>query len=161
MKIKNVSTPPKEVSFYKSWDGPGHEDLEDKLTPSHVEDIVEIFNTPLTGHYNWDYSSADDRIRKLYRLGKELNWNAEVDVDWQQNFPKDLAPLDENLNPFKGWATFEDLSEDEKLRFGWHNLAWMLAQFVPWRAGRLAGCLTARILRTDLRRQVIRRLTNL
>jgi len=137
MKIKHVSQPPAKVNFYQSWDGPGHADIEDKLTPAHVEDVVEIFSTPLTGHYNWDYSSADDRIRKLYRLGKELNWNAEIDVDWQQTFPKDLAPLDENLNPFKGAATFEGLSDQERLRFGWHNLAWMLAQFVHGEQGAL------------------------
>jgi hypothetical protein len=137
MKIDNRNQPPEEVAYYDSWDGPGAEDLEDKLTPGHVQDIVEIFQTPLTGHYNWDYSSADDRIRKLYRLGKELNWNAEMDVDWSQNFPKSQYPLDESMNPFAGWEPFEAMPEDEKLRFGWHNLAWMLAQFMHGEQGAL------------------------
>ncbi len=57
MKITNVTSPPTSVSIYESWDGPGAEDIEDKLTPGHVQDVVEIFQTPLTGHYNWDYSS--------------------------------------------------------------------------------------------------------
>ncbi len=85
MKITKVSTPPTQVSIYDNWDGPGHEDIEDKLSAQHVEDVVEIFQTPLTGHYNWDYSSADGRIRKLYKLGKELNWNADMDVDWSES----------------------------------------------------------------------------
>ena len=137
MKIKRVNTPPENIAFYPSWDGPGHDQLAARLTPGHVEDVVEIFQTPLTGHYNWDYASADGRIRKLYRLGKELNWNADSDIDWQQTFPKTSEPLDRNMNPFAGWDTFENLPEDEKLRFGWHNLAWMLAQFCHGEQGAL------------------------
>ena len=54
-----------------------------------VEDVVEIFNTPLTGSYNWDYTVAENRIKKLYELGKELNWNGSIDLDWSYNHPKD------------------------------------------------------------------------
>lgn len=137
MRIEKREQPPKEITYYQSWDGPGHEDLEDQLTPEHVRDVVEIFNTPLTGHYNWDYSSADGRIRKLYRLGKELNWNADFDVDWSKTFPKSEPPMDQSFNPFRGWEPFESLSEQEQLRFGWHNLAWMLAQFMHGEQGAL------------------------
>ncbi|MEE4249196.1 MAG: ferritin-like domain-containing protein [Alcanivoracaceae bacterium] len=137
MNIRRVSHPPEDVTIYKSWAGPGHDDLESRMTTEHVEDVVEIFQTPLTGHYNWDYSSADGRIRKLYRLGKELNWNADMDVDWSQTFPHDQIPMDQNMNPFIGWEPFESMSDDEKLRFGWHNLAWMLAQFVHGEQGAL------------------------
>lgn len=106
MKITRLERPPDTTSIYTSWNGPGHSG-EPRLDTRHVEDIVEIFQTPLTGHYNWDYCSADGRIRKLYRLGKTLNWNAESDVDWSVQFPKDQAPLDKSLNPFAGWAPFE------------------------------------------------------
>lgn len=136
MKITRLERPPDTTSIYTSWNGPGHSG-EPRLDTRHVEDIVEIFQTPLTGHYNWDYCSADGRIRKLYRLGKTLNWNAESDVDWSVQFPKDQAPLDKSLNPFAGWAPFESMSEDERLRFGWHNLAWMLAQFMHGEQGAL------------------------
>lgn len=136
MKIRKLASPPETTNIYESWDGPGH-DNEPRLTTQHVEDIVEIFQTPLTGHYNWDYSSADGRIRKLYRLGKELNWNADVDVDWSQDFPKSEAPLDQSLNPFVGWEPFESMPEDERMRFAWHNLAWMLAQFMHGEQGAL------------------------
>ena len=137
MKIRELERSPTEVSYYESWEGPGSDDIEHKLKPGHVEDIVQIFQTPLTGHYNWDYSSADGRIRKLYKLGKELNWNADMDIDWNRDFPKDQMPMDQTFNPFNGWETFEKLSDEEKLRFGWHNLAWMLAQFMHGEQGAL------------------------
>lgn len=137
MDIKRVTAPPADIVYYNNWDGPGSDDIEQRMSPQHVQDVVEIFNTPLTGHYNWDYSSADGRIRKLYRLGKELNWNGDIDLDWSLDFPRDQPPMDTNYNPFSGWAPFEALSDDEKLRFGWHNLAWMLAQFVHGEQGAL------------------------
>ena len=137
MDIKRLDKAPTGITYYENWDGPGADDIEHKLTNKHVEDIVQIFQTPLTGHYNWDYSTADGRIRKLYRLGKELNWNADLDVDWNQNFPKSEVPMDQSFNPFNGWEPFESLSDEEKLRFGWHNLAWMLAQFMHGEQGAL------------------------
>ncbi|MCH8542876.1 MAG: ferritin-like domain-containing protein [Alcanivorax sp.] len=137
MQIKRLDKAPQDITYYETWDGPGSDDLEHRMTTQHVEDVVQIFQTPLTGHYNWDYSSADGRIRKLYRLGKELNWNADFDVDWSQNFPKSEQPMDQNFNPFQGWEPFEKLSDEEKLRFGWHNLAWMLAQFMHGEQGAL------------------------
>jgi len=41
------------------------------------------------------------------------------------------------MNPFVGWEPFESMSDEEKLRFGWHNLAWMLAQFMHGEQGAL------------------------
>ena len=64
MKIKQQDGPPSDLLYF---------DNEMNLTKDHVEDIVEIFKTPLTGAYNWDYTVADNRIKKLYELGKQLN----------------------------------------------------------------------------------------
>ena len=47
-------------------------DLPENFSPKHIEDIAEIFKTPLTGTYNWDYAVQDNRIAKLYELGKKL-----------------------------------------------------------------------------------------
>ena len=71
MKIIKTKTPKDTIEF----DG----EYPANLDPT---DVVEIFQTPLTGSYNWDYTVQDNRIKKLYELGKELNWNVEVDVDW-------------------------------------------------------------------------------
>ena len=65
MKVHLVDAPPTDV---RTFEDPG--ELADKLTPEDVEIIREIFNTPLTGSYNWDYESANAKIRRLYELGK-------------------------------------------------------------------------------------------
>ena len=70
MKIEYTKTPKDVVEF--------DDDETANLDPT---DIVEIFQTSLTGPSNWDYTVQDNRIKKLYELGKQLNWNVEVDVD--------------------------------------------------------------------------------
>jgi len=55
MKIKVVNNPPVD---------PREFDLPEGFNEGHIEDVVEIFNTPLIGHYNWDYTDADTRIKK-------------------------------------------------------------------------------------------------
>ena len=66
MKITKADGPPKEILTFNNIEA----ENELNLTPSKVEDVAEIFNTPLTGAYNWDYTVADNRIKKLYELGK-------------------------------------------------------------------------------------------
>ena len=84
MKITNVDGPP----GFKEFD-----DIEDRMTSEHVEDVREIFNTPLTGSYNWDYTVADNRIKRLYELGKELNWNGSIDLDWSNHIKRGDLPV--------------------------------------------------------------------
>lgn len=129
MAIQFVERAPTQIRYY-------HESAE-PITPESVNDIAEIFKTPLTGSYNWDYEAADGRIRKLYRLGKELNWNAEMDVDWSHTFPLTEFPTDPGFNPFVGYEPFECLSHEEKVRFSWHNQCWTLSQFLHGEQGAL------------------------
>ena len=81
MRITKVENCPSDIRYFDDHD----DDLENKLEPKDVEDIVEIFQTPLTGTYNWDYTHADNRLKKLYELGKKLNWNATLDLDWSKD----------------------------------------------------------------------------
>ena len=73
MKIKYTEETPRKIRDY--------EDIEPVLSSEEVADIAEIFKTPLTGTYNWDYTVQDNRIAKLYELGKKLNWNVSMDID--------------------------------------------------------------------------------
>jgi hypothetical protein len=62
MKITKLDSTPTD---------PREFDLPADFKPENIEDIVEIFETPLTGSYNWDYTIADNRLKKLYELGKK------------------------------------------------------------------------------------------
>jgi hypothetical protein len=108
------------------------------LQPQDVDQIAEIFQTPLTGAYSWNYLEADKKIRKLYRLGKERNWNADTDLDWSQTFSQDQAPIPIGTeNPYESWPSFSELKPEQQINFGWHSLAWTLSQFLHGEQGAL------------------------
>jgi hypothetical protein len=132
--IEFVKTAPTEVRFTPE---PG--DIAAALTPADVVQIAEIFHTPLTGAYCWSYEEADRRIRKLYRLGKERNWNAELDVDWSRTYPRSSSPQIDGpgLNPYEGWEPFEALGPERQNDFAWHSLAWTMSQFLHGEQGAL------------------------
>ncbi len=118
------------------------------LNAEHVRHIAEVFNTPLTGAYNWDYRNADDRISKLYELGKQLNWNASVDIDWSQtpDFADRPPPSDEQRRMveenrggslFKDFAPFQALGTDEVIAWMRHQHSWAISQFLHGEQGAL------------------------
>jgi hypothetical protein len=113
------------------------EPTEPETSAGTVEHVAEIFRTPLTGAYSWSYEDGDRKIRRLYELGKKLNWNASSDVDWSSTFPRDKSPVVEGVNPFVGWAPFEALSAEQRVEFAWHQHAWMLSQFLHGEQGAL------------------------
>src|SRR5210317_2526303 len=134
MKIKKTDGPPKEILTFDTL----AVENELNLTPDQVEDVAEIFNTPLTGAYNWDYTVADNRIKKLYELGKELNWNGSIDLNWEYTHPANerLVQADEEL-PHETLEAYENLSEAEKIEFDRHDAAELLSQFLHGEQGAL------------------------
>ena len=98
--------------------------------------VAEIFQTPLTGSYNWDYQIQDNRIKKLYDLGKKLNWNADLDINWHQE-RDDPAMEPAGLNNFENYPAYMALSSSEQERFKIHSFAWTLSQFLHGEQGAL------------------------
>ena len=140
MKLHFVDEQPQELVSY-----PQPEDLNEE----QVQHIAEIFSTPLTGAYNWDYKIQDDRIKKLYGLGKQLNWDAEIDVDWSQTPNVDeLAPRTEEEKaaalaqfregfPFVGYGPYEAMDDDTALELHRHLNSWFVCQFLHGEQGAL------------------------
>ena len=77
MRITKVDNCPSDIKYFDDHDD---DDLENKLEPKDVEDIVEIFQTPLTGTYNWDYTHADNRLKKLYAASQTFDEARHVEV---------------------------------------------------------------------------------
>ena len=130
MEIVKRDGPPEDLIYF---------DDELPLEEKHVKDVVEIFNTPLTGAYNWDYTVADNRIKRLYELGKELNWNGSIDLDWSYNHPKDKPLVGGELfePPHEKLDAWKNLSPEEKIEFDRHETAELLCQFLHGEQGAL------------------------
>ena len=130
MEIIKREGPPEDLVYF---------DDELPLEERHVKDVVEIFNTPLTGAYNWDYTVADNRIKRLYELGKELNWNGSIDLDWSYNHPEDKPLVGGELfePPHEQLDAWKNLSPQEKIEFDRHETAELLCQFLHGEQGAL------------------------
>ena len=130
MKIKKVKNQPKQITKYPEID-PKEQDA--------VESVNEIFKTPLTGAYNWDYIVVDDRIKKLYELGKKLNWNEDFDLDWSQDVPKDQFLINSDIfkTPEVELDGYDDLSFEKKIEMDRHRVSWNLSQFLHGEQGAL------------------------
>ena len=89
----------------------------------------------MTGAYNWDYTIQDNRIKRLYELGKELNWNAGTDIDWSQPMPdRGDAPPPIFWDDYK---PYQELSNEDKFKFLQHRGSWSLSQFLHGEQGAL------------------------
>lgn len=130
MRVKLVDRPPQDVQTFDN-------ELTGQLRPEDVEVVREIFSTPLTGSYNWDYESANAKIRRLYELGKRFNWNAELDIDWATPFPRSESPDEIGNAAFAGHPRYEALSPEQKTEFAWRSLAQTLSQFMHGEQGAL------------------------
>lgn len=137
LEWKDAESSPRKIQRFAGSAYPRNEnpDLEDLLTGPDVEHIAEIFQTPLTGAYNWDYTVQDDRIKKLYQLGKQLNWDPEMDIDWDREFPnEERDPALANLHDY---PPFLAMDKKEQERFWHHWDAWSLSQFLHGEQGAL------------------------
>jgi hypothetical protein len=139
MELKWTDTTPRKIQRFAGSDRlkGSDQDLEDKLTASDVEHVAEIFSTPLTGSYNWNYTIQDDRIKKLYDLGKQLNWDAEMDINWDQPWPEQSQEQMATLMNMEGYAPYDALSQEQKNEFWLHQNSWSLSQFLHGEQGAL------------------------
>ncbi|MBD63511.1 MAG: ferritin [Gammaproteobacteria bacterium] len=126
MKIDYRDRNPREIQL--------EEDLPPYMNEGVANDIAEIFNTPLSGAYNWDYTIQDNRIKKLYELGKELNWNVELDIDWNRPFNKIIEPTPIFWDEYEPYIR---LSDKKKVDFLNHRIAWSQSQFLHGEQGAL------------------------
>ena len=129
MKVSIVTHPPKEI---RTFGAPSPD-----ATMGDVEVIREVFHTPLNGSFNWDYDSANLKIRRLYELGKIHNWNVTTDIDWDAPFDKSDFPMPQITNPMNGYHEYDALSHEEKVRFSWKNHAQTASQFLHGEQGAM------------------------
>ena len=136
MKIEWSEKTPRKIQQFPNPDYPSENpELEDVLTSADVDHVAQIFKTPLTGSYNWDYSVQDDRIKKLYELGKQLNWDPQMDINWDQPWPEEEGQAE--LMNLHNYPPYLALSNKERDEFWLHMNAWSLSQFLHGEQGAL------------------------
>lgn len=137
MTAQFVEHAPRQIRVFQEAEKLPVDNMDIDLTETAVNEVAEIFHTPLTGSFNWDYQLQEDRIQQLYKLGKQLNWNADTDLDWSK--PIGLAPREVRLfaSGFSEYQPFLDMSAAEQDRFLIHQEAWTDSQFLHGEQGAL------------------------
>ena len=110
------------------------------MSKGDFEEIREIFQTPLIGSYNWDYTAADDRINRLYQLAKKRQWNVEIDIDWSEPWNMQDATIDDYIffhEQLLGYTPYAQLSDEDQLDFQKKIDSWNMAQFLHGEQGAL------------------------
>lgn len=138
MDIRYVDAAPRQIASFDP-------EVDAATATEHAAHIAELFHTPLEGSYNWDYLAVENRIKRLYELGKELNWNASTAIDWRQTPdwhdmpPPTPAKIDEILESYNwtGYPQFDALRTERKMAFVRHDAAWSLSQFLHGEQGAL------------------------
>ena len=83
-----------------------------------------------------DSTDADTRIKKLYELGKELNWNGSIDLDWSNSLKKGEPRIKaELIARMEGPLAAQP--EEERLEYMRHDQAWTLSQFLHGEQGAM------------------------
>ena len=121
MRIDYIDTPKEERFFNKN----------------PADNVAEIFETPLTGSYNWDYKLQEDRIKRIYELGKTLNWNVEVDVDWNIPFEDPLEEFDFDDSQWANHKEYKKFSREVRKMFFNDTRTWTISQFLHGEQGAL------------------------
>jgi hypothetical protein len=107
----------------------------DKLSPKHDNFAFSEFMSPLQGTYDHDYKNGESSASRLYELGKSMNWNASVDVDWSSKSPAcPLSATQVGLDSFPGFAALQPSHKDS---FLWDYLEWHVSQFLHGEQGAL------------------------
>ncbi len=137
MTAQFVEQAPRDLRFFDTASDMEVDNMDINLDEKAVNEVAEIFKTPLTGTFNWDYRIQEDRIKKLYELGKELNWNADTDLDWDKPIGEAEYEIRIIQSGFSEYQPFLDMPKERQLEFIRHQEAWTDSQFLHGEQGAL------------------------
>jgi hypothetical protein len=105
--------------------------------------VVDSYKTPLDICWNFDYAIDIDKLRNLYTKSKKLQWNSDVDLNWDVELDPSSPIVDQTTFAFDKLDIFEKLSKSQVEAFTAHSTCQLLSQFLHGEQGAL---MTASVL---------------
>jgi hypothetical protein len=97
-------------------------------------DIDQDFKTA----FNWEYEDGREKLVKLYKKGKKLQWDADDRIDWSQELdPENPEQLPDESMPIFSSDVYRRMTHAEKVTARTHFQAWQLSQFLHGEQGAL------------------------
>ncbi|MFQ5700072.1 MAG: ferritin-like domain-containing protein [Myxococcota bacterium] len=98
---------------------------------------AEILSTPMEITWQFDYEISIEKLRNLYSKAKRYQWDAERDLDWDQELDAGKPIIDEGQFAYDRIPFLRKLSDRQRETFRAHTSAHMLSQFLHGEQGAL------------------------
>jgi len=101
--------------------------------PEVVGEAIGQLAIPMSGTalFQWDYDSHDEQLLRLYRQGKQRQWDADEALDWDHHAdPENPLGLPDEFLWIAGSSLWDRLPPADRVRVRTHSAGWMYSQFL-------------------------------
>ncbi len=102
----------------------------------------QSFDTAMRVAWEFDYDVEIEELRNLYSRAKQLQWNAETDIDWSQEVDPANPILGDSGFGFARLPFYQKLSKSQRETLRAHVAAHRLSQFLHGEQGALMTAAT-------------------
>src|SRR3954469_5015033 len=98
-----------------------------------VGEAIGQLAIPMSGTalFQWDYDSHDEQLLRLYRQGKQRQWDADEALDWDHEAdPENPLGLPDEFLWLAGSSLWDWLPPADRVRVRTHSAGWMYSQFL-------------------------------
>jgi hypothetical protein len=105
----------------------------DYTRPEVLTDLAGNWAVPVSGNavIQWDYDQRNDKLVRLYKQGKQRQWDMDERLDWDHEVdPDDPLGLPDEFISIAGSALWDRLPENERRIVRRHSSGWLYSQFL-------------------------------
>ena len=115
-------------------------DIVDEQQIADLRSKIDV-DVPMDLHWTWEYGSEIEELRALYERGKKGQWNAETDIDWSGEFPREQWFLPrENVLLMPTILTMMGADEETCREAAFDEFAHMMSQLLHGEQAALQIC---------------------
>ncbi len=100
-------------------------------------ETADVLKTPMEICWQFDYEIGIDKLKNLYSKGKQAQWDAERDIDWERPLDPSKPLVDEGMFAFDKIPFLQKLEKKKLEEFRAHMAAHLLSQFLHGEQGAL------------------------
>ncbi len=102
----------------------------------------QAYKTAMQVAWEFDYDVKIDQLKNLYSRAKELQWDAETDIDWSRNVDPSSPIIEEESFGYTKLPFYQRLSKSQQETLRAHVAAYRLSQFLHGEQGALMTAAT-------------------
>ena len=107
--------------------------------PETLEDwqqAIDSYQTPMDIVWQFSYAISDNKLERLYKKSKQMQWDADEYLDWDIELDPS-KPIVEQASGLLKIPLFAKMSQSQRDQFTAHSTAQLLSQFLHGEQGAL------------------------